>query len=79
MVIKIEEKELKEIIPLIKELKEKNENLKNKIREIQNTEKFCNKCIYGNGFGCEDMENKCKFFVLCAYEMNDYLLEDIII
>lgn len=73
------ENKLTDFIPMIIELKEKNEILKDKIREIQNTKELCKKCIYGKGFGLEEFENKCEFFTLCSFEATDILIEDLII
>ena len=69
----------KNLYKMILELKEKNEKIKSEIRKIQNVKELCKNCIYGNNFGTEDLENQCEYFLLCSFEANDTLLEDLII
>lgn len=70
---------IKNFIPLVKELKEKNEILKEKIRNVQNSKELCKNCIYGKGFGTEEFEDKCEFFALCSFEATDVTIEDLVI
>ena len=64
---------LKELIPLIKELKEKEKKLKDKIENINCRYEVCNQCSCGNGI----KEIECPIYALCQYSNNDCCLEDI--
>jgi hypothetical protein len=73
-----EEKEIikekvKDLIPLIKKLQEKEVIIKNKITNINGNYELCNQCLYGDGAH----EIECPMYALCQYLNNDCYLEDI--